>query len=251
MKSDGDVKVDGDAKADGDTKVDGAVKSEPTPSSGVPMVALIPPAAAPDATPVVTAPMAAAVAAATVTAVAPTIAPQPTAPVPVKQPKQPKPVAAPKAKTAPRRRVRARRVQRIVRRVDAWSVLKISFVFFIVMYLVLLVAGVLLWAFAVGTGTIDNVENFIEQLFALDSFSFVGAQILRASVIGGALLVVAGTFTTTVLAVLFNLISDLVGGVRFTVVEEQVLRPVHPSTRTPAAAPPSSVDGSAPAPGNV
>ena len=94
------------------------------------MVALIPPAAAPDATPVVTAPMAAAVAAATVTAVAPTIAPQPTSPVPVKQPKQPKPVAAPKAKTAPRRRVRARRVQRIVRRVDAWSVLKISFVFF-------------------------------------------------------------------------------------------------------------------------
>ncbi len=122
-------------------------------------------------------------------------------------------------------------MQRIVRRVDAWSVLKISFVFFIVMYLVLLVAGVLLWAFAVGTGTIDNVENFIEQLFALDSFSFVGAQILRASVIGGALLVVAGTFTTTVLAVLFNLISDLVGGVRFTVVEEQVLRPVHPAAR--------------------
>ena len=58
--------------------------------------------------------------------------------------------------------------------------MKVSFVFFIVMYLVLLVAGVLLWAFAVGTGTINNVENFIEQLFALDSFSFVGAQILRA-----------------------------------------------------------------------
>ena len=142
-------------------------------------------------------------------------------------------------------------MQRIVRRVDAWSVLKISFVFFIVMYLVLLVAGVLLWAFAVGTGTIDNVENFIEQLFALDSFSFVGAQILRASVIGGALLVVAGTFTTTVLAVLFNLISDLVG--RCAVHRRRRAGAAAGASRhaaTPAAAPPSSVDGSAPAPGN-
>jgi hypothetical protein len=68
-----------------------------------------------------------------------------------------------------------------VRRVDAWSVMKVSFVFFIVMYLVLLVAGVLLWAFAVGTGTIDNVENFIEQLFALDSSRSWRADLARRS----------------------------------------------------------------------
>jgi hypothetical protein len=213
------------------------------------MVALIPPAGAVDTvaaptapTPTVTPPTAATAATAVAPVVAPVVAPAPQA---KKQPKQPK------AAVAPRRRVRARRVQRIVRRVDAWSVMKISFIFFIVMYLVLLVAGVLLWAFAVGTGTIDNVENFIEQLFALDSFSFVGAQILRASIIGGALLVVAGTFTTTVLAVLFNLISDLVGGVRFTVVEEQVLRPVSPPRPAPGAAAPSSVDDAPSRPGTV
>ena len=235
-------------------KVEAVVSDgQPTPSSGVPMVALIPPAGAVETvaapttpTPTVTAPTAATVAAAT--AVAPVIAPvvAPATAPPVKQQSKPAKVAA-----APRRRVRARRVQRIVRRVDAWSVMKVSFVFFIVMYLVLLVAGVLLWAFAVGTGTIDNVENFIEQLFALDSFSFVGAQILRASIIGGGLLVIAGTFTTTVLAVLFNLISDLVGGVRFTVVEEQVLRPVSPPRPAPGAASPSSVDDAPSRPGTV
>ncbi len=250
------VKVDA-VKTDAvktDAKLDSVVSDgQPTPSSGVPMVALIPPAgavetvAAPTApTPTVTAPTAATVAAATAVApvIAPVVAPA-TAPQ-VKQQSKPPKVAA-----APRRRVRARRVQRIVRRVDAWSVMKVSFVFFIVMYLVLLVAGVLLWAFAVGTGTIDNVENFIEQLFALDSFSFVGAQILRASIIGGGLLVIAGTFTTTVLAVLFNLISDLVGGVRFTVVEEQVLRPVSPPRPAPGAAGPSSVDDAPSRPGTV
>ena len=243
------AKIDAKTEAKTEAKTDSVVSDgQPTPSSGVPMVALIPPAGAVDTvaaptapTPTVTAPTAATVVAATAVApvVAPVVAPAPQA---KKQPK---------AAVAPRRRVRARRVQRIVRRVDAWSVMKISFIFFIVMYLVLLVAGVLLWAFAVGTGTIDNVENFIEQLFALDSFSFVGAQILRASIIGGALLVVAGTFTTTVLAVLFNLISDLVGGVRFTVVEEQVLRPVSPSRPAPGAAAPSSVDDAPSRPGTV
>ena len=247
VKADG-VKADGAAPATEPSTETAKPQGDPTPSSGVPMVALVPPVTT-EPTPTVTAPTAAAVAAATVTL--PALVPDPAAPVPLKPVKGPKPSPTPKAKTAARRRVRARRVQRIVRRVDAWSVLKISFVFFIVMYLVLLVAGVLLWAFAVGTGTIDNVENFIEQLFALDSFSFVGAQILRASVIGGALLVVAGTFTTTVLAVLFNLISDLVGGVRFTVVEEQVLRPVHPAARPARTESPSSVDGSTPAPGTV
>ena len=78
----------------------------------------------------------------------------------------------------PLRRPRARRVERVVRRVDPWSVLKVSAVFYVVVYLVLLVAGVLLWALAISTGTIDNVENFIKELFALDSFSFRGDQIL-------------------------------------------------------------------------
>jgi hypothetical protein len=254
-----------DANGEKDEKGEKGEKSaSETPSSGVPMVALGPPVASPSradstvdtvaiagattlATAVVTAPTATEAVIETLPAAAPT--------APVKAPKQAKP---PKEKPAPtavkaRRKVRSRRVQRVVRRVDAWSVLKISFVFFIVLYLVLLVAGVLLWAFAVGTGTIDNVENFIEQLFALDSFSFVGEQILRASALGGALLVVAGTFATTVLAVLFNLISDLVGGLRFTVIEEQILRPVSPvaapSTKPTTTA--STVDGSPPAPGTV
>jgi hypothetical protein len=61
---------------------------------------------------------------------------------------------------------------------------------------------------------------------------------------------------TTVLAVLFNLISDLVGGLRFTVIEEQILRPVSPAAGASAkqAAPQASlatVDDSSSAPGTV
>ncbi len=122
-------------------------------------------------------------------------------------------------------RVRARRVQRVIRRVDPWSVLKLSLVFFVCLDIVVIVAGVLLWSVAVSTDTIDNLESFIQELFALDRFQFDGRQIFRAAVGGSAVLVLAGTAATVVLTVLFNLISDLVGGVRVTVVEEEILVP--------------------------
>ena len=119
---------------------------------------------------------------------------------------------------------RVRRVTRVVRRIDAWSVFKISLLFYVVLYAVLLVAGVLLWALAVSTGTVDNTENFIQELFGLDTFALNGRQLFEASWVIGAVLVVAGTGLNVAMAVLFNLISDLTGGVRVTVLEEEVVR---------------------------
>ena len=61
----------------------------------------------------------------------------------------------------------------------------------------------------------------LEDLFALESFEFDTDQIFRIFTLGGLVLVVGGTALTVVLVVLFNLISDLTGGVRFTMVEEE------------------------------
>ena len=44
---------------------------------------------------------------------------------------------------------------------------------------------------------------------------------IRDSFLGGLILVVGGTAITVILVVLFNLISDLTGGVRFTMIEEE------------------------------
>jgi hypothetical protein len=103
-------------------------------------------------------------------------------------------------------------------------VFKVAAIFWVTAYLVFLVAGVLLWSVIVSTGTLDNVENFITKTFALDSFAFNGEEIFRASWILGLLMVVAGTAATTTMAVFFNLISDLTGGVRVTVLEEEIQR---------------------------
>ncbi len=165
----------------------------------------------------------------------------PEEPQPVADASQPVPVAeippvAPVVRVAPTPRpsfldrrvagkLRARRVRRLVRHVEPWSVLKMSLIFYFCLWAIMLIAGVILWSLAVGSGIVNNIENFIQKLFALDSFAFNADQIFRASAIGGLVLVVAGAGFTVLMAVLFNLISDVTGGIRFTVVEEETARP--------------------------
>lgn len=129
------------------------------------------------------------------------------------------------------KRLRARKVRRLIRHIEPWSVLKISIIFYFCLWIITLISGVILWNMAVTSGTIDNIENFIEELFALDSFDFNGDQIFRATAVGGLVLVVAGSGFTVLMAVLFNLISDITGGVRLTVVEEETARPRPRRTR--------------------
>lgn len=147
-------------------------------------------------------------------------------PTPALTPVGPRPVTRPSVRD--RRtagRLRARKVRRLVRHVEPWSVLKVALIFYFCLWVILLIAGVILWRLAVSSGTVDNIETFVTELFALESFTFNADQIFRASAIGGLVLVVAGAGFTVLMAVLFNLISDLTGGVRFTVVEEETARP--------------------------
>jgi uncharacterized protein involved in cysteine biosynthesis len=101
-------------------------------------------------------------------------------------------------------------------------VFKIALVANLVLYLIVLTAGVLLWNVAHATGTIDNVERFLES-FGWSSFDFNGGEIYHSAWIGGLFLVIGLTGLAVLLATLFNLITDLVGGMRFTVLEEEVV----------------------------
>jgi hypothetical protein len=145
----------------------------------------------------------------------------PMAPAPVEPPQ-----ALTKKDAKQLNRLRARKVRRIVRHVDPWSVLKLSLLFYASLFVILMVSGIILWNVAAAAGTISSIENFIRTSFALETFNFRGPTILQASVLGGAVLVVAGSGLNVLIAVLFNLISDLVGGIRITVIEEETTRPI-------------------------
>jgi hypothetical protein len=129
-------------------------------------------------------------------------------------------------------RLRARKVRRVIRHFDPWSVLKVSLLFYFCLFIVLMVAGVVLWNIAAAAGTISDIEGFFKDAGAFQTFSFDGPTIFRASVLIGLILVIAGTGINVLLAVLFNLISDLVGGIRVTVIEEESARPVPATEKT-------------------
>ncbi len=111
----------------------------------------------------------------------------------------------------------------MVKRLDPWSVLKVSLLFYLSMFLILLVALVGLWAAANSVGVVDNIESFMDSIGFTD-FTFEANQLLRAVALGGAVLVLAGTFGNVVMAVLYNVISDVVGGLKITLGEDDASR---------------------------
>jgi hypothetical protein len=124
-----------------------------------------------------------------------------------------------------RQQFEARKVRRLIRHLDAWSVLKLSLVFFLSLWLVLIIASVIVWSVARGSGTIDKIESFVDSNFSTD-WKFNGDFLLRQVGLIGLVLTMAATLFTTIGAVMFNLISDIIGGVWITVIEEETARPV-------------------------
>ena len=125
-------------------------------------------------------------------------------------------------------RHRVRKVTRVIRDVDAWSVFKVGLVLHAALYVVVLITGFLLWNVGSATGTIGNVEQFMAS-FGWDSFAFKGAELFQAMAFFGLFGIALGTGIWVLAAVVFNLITELVGGIRVTVLEEEVVaRTVEP-----------------------
>jgi len=117
---------------------------------------------------------------------------------------------------------RVRRVTRVIREIDPWSAFKVGLAFHLVVYFTVLIASVLLWSVASATGTIDNIERFLMS-FGWESFQFHGWTLLLNEALLGLLIVALLTIVWVLAATMFNLITDLVGGIRVSVLEEEVL----------------------------
>ena len=136
-------------------------------------------------------------------------------------------VAAPPVQEAPvatgRRRRRGRRVKRVVRRIDLWSVLKLSLVVYTCIYVSVLATLAALWGILYQSGNVDKLQSFLEDV-GLENFTFYGNQMFRACAAIGAVGVMAGTVITVLATALINVISETTGGIRLVVIEEDVDR---------------------------
>lgn len=144
-----------------------------------------------------------------------------------------------KARRPPSRRTRkVRRVHRVVRHIEVWSVAKLATIYVACGYVVAMVSGYLLWRAADRVGTIEGIEGFMEDSGAYQDFQILGDVVFRASAVIGVVLAVLTVFMVVLGAVLFNLISDLTGGIRMTVIDEDLV--VAPARRPPAGPPSAS-----------
>jgi Transmembrane domain of unknown function (DUF3566) len=123
--------------------------------------------------------------------------------------------------TRRQRIVRGVRSRRLVRRLDIWSVFKVSVVFYACVFIVMIIAGIALWNVAAAFGVITDGEKLVRSLFALTTFTLHPiTALLWGAVIAGAICFL-GVLFNVFAAVVYNLISDVAGGVQVVVIGDQ------------------------------
>jgi hypothetical protein len=92
--------------------------------------------------------------------------------------------------------------------------------FYLLVLVATVVASVMLWYLADAFGAISSIEKSARTLFSLRSFKLHPSEVAMWTSLGGAIFAVAGTLFNVLAAMMYNLISDVVGGVEFDVVDE-------------------------------
>jgi len=118
-----------------------------------------------------------------------------------------------------------RRYRQTIRKVNLWSVLKIALCFYTAALVVMLVAGIALWAIAASFGFIHSFEKFMGTLLSnKNSYKLVTAQLLLGSTLVGLVLVALMSILTVIAAAFYNLFAELLGGIEVVVVEQELER---------------------------
>lgn len=136
-----------------------------------------------------------------------------------------------------------RRVRRIIRKIDPWTVFKVSVIFWLVAGLGLVLGLVMMWSVLNAAGIPQAITDVLIEITLLEEGSNPfgnDEQFLRLAVFGSLVWSVLGTGFTTLAAVMYNLVSDVVGGIEVVVLEETLAAPA--PVRPPPPPPSSNVD---------
>ncbi len=113
-----------------------------------------------------------------------------------------------------------RRVRRIIRKVDPWTVLKAGFLINLVIGLIWTLGIWVAWSIAVQRGIPDDFADMLGRLTI--AFSPDGDLYFRVVLMLAILWVIGATALLTLVAILYNMVSDVVGGIEFITLEETV-----------------------------
>ena len=121
-----------------------------------------------------------------------------------------------------------RRVRRIIRKIDPWTVLKVSSILWAIVALAFVLGVVIFWSVLERSGLPDRLTEFLVEitLIAPGSQPFANVeQFFRVVVFGSVAWWVVMTGSTVAFAMVYNLATDVVGGIEVVVLEE-TLNPV-------------------------
>ena len=112
-----------------------------------------------------------------------------------------------------------RRARLVLRRLDPWSVLKFSVVFYFCLMLISLLIFAVIWFVLVNMGVFDEITKFAGN-FNL-TVAFPAGKVFRWYIMIGVLGVVIWSVVTVLLTLLFNLINDITGGIEVVLAERE------------------------------
>ena len=121
-------------------------------------------------------------------------------------------------------RAAARKTTVVIRRLEPWSVLKFSLLFYFCMMLIVVFALIILyWALAV-IGVLDSIAHLLSTAgfgSPKSGFHFHAFWIFSRLLLMGVVGVIVWSFVNLFVALLYNLVSDVVGGVQITLTERR------------------------------
>jgi len=115
----------------------------------------------------------------------------------------------------------ARRARLLVRHIDPWSTLKFSFVLAVAMFFVWLVAIGVLYGVLDGMGVFEQINGLYDEVSGNGGDSlFSPGLVLGTAALVGVVNIVLFTALATIGSFVYNICSDLVGGIEITLAEK-------------------------------
>ncbi|MFP5351748.1 MAG: DUF3566 domain-containing protein [Actinomycetota bacterium] len=118
-----------------------------------------------------------------------------------------------------RKRTGLRRVRRTIRHVDPFSVLKLSAFFYAIFVLLWLVFVALIYSMLESMGLFGMLEDLGQGLVLWDEVNITLGVVEKWALLIGVVMATLGTLVNLLLAVLYNVAADLMGGIEMTFVE--------------------------------
>lgn len=110
-------------------------------------------------------------------------------------------------------------MKRKLQHIDPLSILKISLIYYTIFLIVWLAMVAVFYSFIEGLGFFDLLDDVGEGFAVWDNVNITLGLVEKWAFIIGLTFVVLGSLLNLLLAFLYNVISDLVGGIEVTFLE--------------------------------